>query len=231
MNEIMDIFKISSSDITNLPFLEYIARKRKPIILSVGASNMMEVEQAVSLILESGCPELSLLHCVLSYTCNNEDANLNVIKHLKRVYPELKIGYSDHTVSDEDMLILTTAYLYGAEIIEKHFTLNKELQGNDHYHAGDPEDFKKFIHNLELINIISGSEQKRVFACEQIPRREARRSLVIGQDMKAGEMITRDKLTAKRPGKGVSPQYLDIVEGKTLLQDAKEDTILTWDMV
>ena len=168
---------------------------------------------------------------MLSYPCKNEDANLNIIKTLKKEFPDLKIGYSDHTLPDETMTILTTAALLGAEIIEKHFTLDKTLPGNDHYHAGDPSDFQKAIHNFELIEEILGQEEKTVLPCEEIPRREARRSLVLIRDMKKDEILSESDLMAKRPGTGISPDQLNLVVRKRLLVDCKEDTVLTWDMV
>lgn len=231
LDKMVDIFKISSSDLSNIPFLKYIAKKGKPIILSVGASYMSEVFEAVQAIQEEGCKDLTLLHCVLSYPTKNEDANLNVIKTLKRTFPDLKIGYSDHTLPDETMTILTTAYLYGAEVIEKHFTLDKTLKGNDHYHAGDPSDFKKALNNFNLIKTISGSDKKDVFACEQVPRKEARRSIIVIREMKQGEVITENDIMYKRPGKGISPKYVDVVLGRTLKVDCAEDTVLTWQMI
>ena len=231
LNDMMKVFKISSSDLSNIPFLKHIARKGKPIILSVGASYMSEVFEAVQAILEEGCKDLTLLHCVLSYPTKNENANLNVIKTLKRTFPDLKIGYSDHTLPDENMTILTTAYLYGAEVIEKHFTLDKTLPGNDHYHAGDPVDFRKAVNNFKLIQTISGSSEKTVFPCEATPRKEARRSIVVIRDMKKGETITENDVMYKRPGSGVSPKYADVVIGRKMQVDCKEDTILTWDMI
>lgn len=229
--DMVDIFKISSSDLSNHPFIRYIAKKGKPIYLSVGASYLSEVEEAVRIIKEEGCRDLCIMHCVLSYPCKNEDANLNIIKTLKRFFPDLKIGYSDHTLPDDNMTILSTAYLYGAEVIEKHFTLDKTLQGNDHYHAGAPDDFRKAIQNFELITRISGSEEKTVLPCEEVPRREARRSLVLTRTMKAGEIIAENDIMAKRPGTGISPSFTDIIIGRTMRCDAAEDTILQWDMV
>lgn len=231
LDDMMDIYKISSSDLSNIPFIRHIARKGKPIYLSVGASYISEIEEAVRVMKEEGCPDICLLHCVLSYPTKNSDANLNMIKTLKRIFPDVRVGYSDHTLPDDTMTILTTAYLYGAEVIEKHFTLDKTLPGNDHYHAGDPEDFKKAISNFERVIEISGSEEKKVLDCELIPRREARRSLVLTKDMKAGERITEKDVMAKRPGTGISPKYMDIVLGRCVNQDLKEDTVLTWDMV
>ena len=228
LNDFVDIYKISSSDITNIPFLKYIARKGKPIYLSVGASYLSEVDEAVRAIKEEGNDQICLLHCVLSYPTKNEDANLNIITTLKRIYPDIPIGFSDHTLPDECMTILTTAYLLGADVIEKHFTLDKTLQGNDHYHAGDPVDFAKAVNNFKLIQTILGQKEKTVLDCEQIPRREARRSLVLTHDMKKGEVLTEKDLIAKRPGTGISPKYQDIVFGRILKEDLKEDDILSW---
>ena len=126
---------------------------------------------------------------------------------------------------------LQTSYLLGAEVIEKHFTLDKTLSGNDHYHAGDPEDFKKAIANFKWIDTILGSAEKTVLDCEMIPRREARRSLVLTRDVKSGEIIKKEDIMPKRPGIGISPIYTDIVIGRSVKMDLAEDTILTWDMV
>lgn len=229
--DMVDVYKISSSDLSNIPFIRHIARKGKPIFLSVGAAYLSEVEQAVRAIKEEGCEDITIMHCVLSYPCKNEDANLNIIKTLKNVFPDLRIGYSDHTLPDETMTILTTAYLLGADVIEKHFTLDKSLPGNDHYHAGDPDDFKKAIDNFKLIEVILGQTEKTVLPCEKIPRREARRSLVLTRNMQKGEEIKEPDLIAKRPGTGIPPVDAEIVIGRKVLLDLPEDTILTWEMV
>lgn len=229
--DMMDMYKISSSDLTNHPFLRRIAKKGKPVLLSVGASYLSEVEESARVLLDAGCPQLTLMHCVLSYPCKNEDAHLGVISTLKRFFPNLRVGYSDHTLPDPTMTILTTAYLLGAETIEKHFTLDKRLPGNDHYHAGDPDDFAKAIANFRLIGAITGDGQKTVFPCEQVPRREARRSLVLARAMRAGETIAPQDVMAKRPGTGISPMFTDLVIGRRLTRDCAEDTVLTWEMI
>ena len=131
----------------------------------------------------------------------------------------------------DNMMTLAAAYLLGAEVIEKHFTLDKTLPGNDHYHAGDPEDFKKAIANFQWIDKILGNPEKVVLDCEQVPRREARRSLVLTRCMKAGEIIKKEDLMPKRPGTGIAPRFEDIVIGRKVLADLTEDTILTWDMI
>lgn len=229
LSDLVDIYKISSSDLSNLPFIRYIARKGKPIYLSVGASYLSEIDEAVQAIREEGNNDICLLHCVLSYPTKNEDANLNFITHLKQIYPNIPIGFSDHTLPDECMTILTTAYLLGADVIEKHFTLDKTLTGNDHYHAGDPEDFRKAVENFKLIQQIIGEKEKTVLECEVVPRREARRSLVLTHDMEAGSVITENDIIPKRPGNGISPKYQDIVIGRKVKQSLPADSILTWD--
>ena len=173
LNELMGVFKISSSDITNKPFVEYLADFGKPIILSTGASNIDEIDRALSWIDNREVP-VALLHCVLNYPTENKDAHLAMISDLKLRYPERVIGYSDHTLP-EDMRTCETAWLLGAEIIEKHFTHEKTLPGNDHYHAMDKEDLIAFRTNLERISELLGEKKKegfrirktRAFACKK----------------------------------------------------------------
>ena len=229
--DMVDFYKISSSDLSNLPFVKYIGMKGKPVYISVGAAYLSEVDTAVRILKEAGCKDIVLLHCVLSYPTSPNNANLRVIETLKKVFTDVRVGFSDHVAPDESMMTLATAYLLGAEVIEKHFTLDKSLPGNDHYHSGDPEDFKKAISNFRWIGIVLGSGEKTVLECEQIPRREARRSLVLTRDMKKGEIISENDLMPKRPGTGISPEYSNIVVGRRISRDLEEDTILTWDMV
>ena len=229
--DMVDFYKISSSDLSNLPFVKYRGMKGKPVYISVGAAYLSEVDTAVRILKEAGCKDIVLLHCVLSYPTSPNNANLRVIETLKKVFTDVRVGFSDHVAPDESMMTLATAYLLGAEVIKKHFTLDKSLPGNDHYHSGDPEDFKKAISNFRWIGIVLGSGEKTVLECEQIPRREARRSLVLTRDMKKGEIISENDLMPKRPGTGISPEYSNIVIGRRISRDLEEDTILTWDMV
>ncbi len=229
--DMVDFYKISSSDLSNLPFISHIGKKGKPVILSCGASYLSEVDEAIRILKESGCKDITILHCVLSYPTHPQDANLRVIQTLKQTFPDIKVGFSDHVAPDPSMITLSTAYVLGAEVIEKHFTLDKTLPGNDHYHSGDPSDFKKAISNFELINQLLGKSEKTVLECEKIPRREARRSLVLKRDLHKNDIITAEDLIPKRPGTGISPKYTDIVIGRTVKQDLPEDTILTWDML
>jgi N-acetylneuraminate synthase len=231
LEPMVDLYKISSSDLSNLPFIRHIGAKGKPVVLSVGAAYLSEVDEAVRALKESGCEDITILHCVLSYPTLPDDANLRVIQTLRRDFPDLKVGYSDHVAPDPTMQTLSTAYLLGAQVIEKHFTLDKTLPGNDHYHAGDPEDFARAVANFRWIDRILGSPEKTVLPCEMVPRREARRSLVLTRDMRAGEVIRKEDLMPKRPGTGISPVFADIVIGRAVREDLAEDTILTWDMV
>ena len=231
LEKLVDFYKISSSDLSNLPFIKHIARKKKPIVISVGASTIDEIKKAIGVIKNEGVKDITILHCVLSYPTLNQNANLKIIKTLKEAFPDVKVGYSDHVMPDKTMTVLSTAYLLGAEVIEKHFTLNKKLVGNDHYHAGDINDFKMAVSNFELINTILGSGKKEVLECEKISRREARRSLFLTRNMKKGEIITEKDIIAKRPGYGISPEFTDKVIGKKLNRDVKEDSALLWDYI
>ena len=231
LEDMVDFYKISSSDLSNLPFIRHIAKKGKKMVVSVGAAYLSEVDEAIRAIQDTGNSDITILHCVLSYPTEPRNANLRVIETLKKVFPDVQVGYSDHVAPDDTMQTLSVAYLLGAEVIEKHFTLNKTLQGNDHYHAGDPEDFKKAVNNFRFIDSILGSAEKTVLDCELIPRREARRSLVLTRDMKAGEIIQKEDLMPKRPGTGISPEFASIVIGRKVVKDLREDTILTWDMI
>lgn len=231
LERMVDFYKISSSDLSNIPFIKHIAQKGKKMIVSVGAAYLSEVDEAIRAIMETGNNDIAILHCVLSYPTSPKDANLKVIQTLKRTFPDVQIGYSDHVAPDENMQTLATAYFLGAEIIEKHFTLDKSLTGNDHYHSGDPSDFKKAVANFKWVDQVLGSGNKTVLDCELVPRKEARRSLVLTRDMKAGEVIEKTDIMSKRPGTGISPDFAQIVIGRKVLQDLQEDTILTWNMI
>lgn len=229
--DLMNEYKISSSDLTNLPFIEHMSKKGKQIILSTGASNLDEIEQAVKTIKTFNNNKIGLLHCVLEYPTPYEHSNLQKIVSLKNAFPECIIGYSDHTKPDDDMQVIKTAYLLGAQIIEKHFTLDKTLPGNDHYHAMDPADLRILKSGLEFIKQIRGNGNLACLESEKIARLNARRSIVANMDIRAGETITRDMLTFKRPGTGISPQDIEHVTGKKASIDISEDTIIQKNML
>ena len=231
LDEFMDIYKISSSDLTNIPFIKYIASKNKPILLSTGASTLAEIKQAVNAIEEVSDVDIAIMHCVLSYPTSYEDANLLMIKDLKEHFENYEIGYSDHTKPDENMLVLATAYNYGATILEKHFTLDKTLQGNDHYHGMNPDDVVQFWKTIDFLNKIKGMKNKQPLICEASARKEARRSIVALRDIKKGEKISHEDLTFKRPGTGIFPSEIENVVGKVAKEDIPEDTLLDFDML
>lgn len=231
LRDMVDFYKISSSDLSNTPFVAHVGSKGKPVILSVGASYLSEVDEAVRALRGAGCADITLLHCVLSYPTSPDDANLRIIQTLARTFPDVKVGFSDHVAPDDTMMTLAAAYLLGSQVIEKHFTLDKALPGNDHYHSGDPEDFKRAVANFRWIDRVLGSAEKTVLACEETPRREARRSLVLTRALRAGERIAAGDLMPKRPGTGISPSLAEVVIGRAVREDLAEDTILTWDMI
>ena len=231
LDEFMDIYPISSSDLTNIPFIQYIAKKNKPILLLTGAATLNEIKQAVKAIEEVSTVDIAIMHSVLAYPTEYRDANLAMIKDLVQNFPEYEIGYSDHTRPDSNMFVLTTAYNYGAEIIEKHFTLDKSLPGNDHNHSMDPEDVMVFKTNVGFLSQLSGMKNKQPLICESSAKRESRRSIVLTKDIKKGDIITADLITFKRPGTGISPARVDDVVGKTALVDISKDTLIDFDMI
>jgi len=228
LNEMMDVYKISSSDLTNKPFIEHICGYGKPIILSTGASALHEIQEAVSWIEKHGNP-LALLHCVLNYPTPDKNANLGMILGLKKAFPDKIIGYSDHTLP-KDMKVCEIATMLGSAIIEKHFTHDKTLPGNDHYHAMDKEDLKLFRENLERTFEILGGFKVEALEDEALARANARRSLVAARDIKKGQIIKKEDLTFKRPASGISPKFIDEVVGEKASMDIKEDTVIKWSM-
>lgn len=230
LNEMMNVYKISSSDLNNLPFVVYQAKKNKPILLSVGASEEAEIRRTVGLIRKYNQQPIVLLHCVLEYPTPYEHANLNKIVSLQKAFSDCYIGYSDHTKPEADFDVLKTAYNLGAQVIEKHFTLDKTLSGNDHYHAMDEKDAVRIIEAMEYIDTIRGNGELVCLESEQIARANARRSLVSKCDIKARSVISEEMLTFKRPGSGISAEEYDNLIGKIAVQDIVEDTVLHWEM-
>lgn len=229
LNELMPVFKISSSDITNKPFIEYICHFGKPIILSTGASFLHEIQEAVLWIEKFGNP-LALLHCVLNYPTPDENANLGRILALKNAFPDKIIGYSDHTLP-KDMKVLEIATLLGAKIIEKHFSHDKTLSGNDHYHAMDKEDLKIFKKNLERIFNLLGNFKLEPHPAEEQARKNARRSLVAKRFIFKGKRLGYEDLTWKRPAHGISPKFIDEVIGSKAIVEIKKDELLKWNFL
>ena len=228
----MPAFKVGSADITSLPLLRHTARKGKPIILSTGASTVGEIQVAVDAICEEGNEDIVLLHCILSYPTENRDANLKMMVWLQQVFPDIPIGYSDHTIPDRAMTVPLTAAAMGARVIEKHFTLDKSLPGNDHYLSMDAKDLAMWTASLEIMSQAQGRDgYRKVLETEVTSRAMARRSLVSQVAIPQGTVISREMLTYKRPGTGISPADMELVVGRHARVAIQEDQTLTWDMV
>lgn len=227
---LVPFFKIASADITNFPLLEACAQYGKPILLSTGASYLGEVEEAVrrmSRFLPAA--QVGLLHCVLEYPTPYEHAQLSVIQCLQHTFSGHPIGYSDHTRPDPAMAVLLRAWLLGAVVIEKHFTHDKSLTGNDHYHAMDQHDLARFRESCGLLLAAEGQPVKTVAASESAARRHARRSLVAVHDLPSGHVLGPADLMAKRPAHGLPPSALDWVLDRPLTRALAEDEFLTYD--
>ncbi|HBH49952.1 MAG TPA: acetylneuraminic acid synthetase, partial [Bacteroidales bacterium] len=224
---LMPFIKISSSDITNKPFIKYLCQFSKPILLSTGAAYMWEIEEAVEWIQEEQ-NALVLLHCVLNYPTNEDHANLGAIQTLKQKFPECSIGYSDHTLP-ADMRTLEHAVLAGAQIVEKHFTHDKTLSGNDHYHAMDKKDLLQFRKNMKRAISLRGNGRLNNLRTQELSRANARRSLVLAKSIQAGAPLTPEHLTWKRPASGISPRHYDEILGRSVVLSLPADTILCWE--
>jgi N-acetylneuraminate synthase len=229
LEPLVPAFKIASADITNFPLLRKVAGTGKPIIISTGASSLPEIQMAVDELSRFGAQKIALLHCILNYPTPIERAQLGMIQTLQRVFPCCVIGYSDHVVPDDTISAFECAMMLGSCILEKHFTHDKSLPGNDHYHAMDTEDLKRFKIKLENYKVMLGGGQKNL-EFEAAARQHARRSIVAARNIKAGEVLTEENLIVKRPAHGVSPIHWDEVLGTIANLDIEDDTPLLWSM-
>lgn len=231
IDEFIDYYSISSTDLTNIPLIRYVASKNKPIILSTGASTLREIKNAVNAIENVSTSNIGIMHSVLSFPTYLEDVNLLMIKDLSNQFKDYDIGYSDHAVPDENMFLLTTAFNYGAIILEKHFTLDKSLKGNDHIHSMDPTDVIKFRKNLEFLYKINGYKDKQPLICESFMKKEFRKSIVSARDIKKGEIIKNEDISFKRPGTGVSPEFIDDILEKTANENIPKGSQILFEML
>ncbi len=218
--------KIGSDDAVNLPFLKYVASKGKPILLSTGMCTINEIKESVSVILGEGVKKLILLHAVTSYPTHEKDVNLNSLLSMKREFPLLDVGYSDHTVSPVSALCAASM---GARLIEKHFTHDKKADGPDHMLSADPEEMKWLVDSIRSFEIMKGDGIKKPADSEKISRINNRKSVILNKEMKAGEKIKRNNLAIKRPGYGIPPKYFETIIGREVLSNLDIDHILTWD--
>ncbi|TDP26384.1 N-acetylneuraminate synthase [Halanaerobium congolense] len=221
----VEIYKVGSSDTNNLPLLKYIAEKDKPIILSTGMSTLTEVSEAVDTISSTGNNDLSLLHCVSNYPAQYENVNLNAMNTMKTAF-DLEVGYSDHTPGIEVPIAVVAM---GAKVIEKHFTLDKDMEGPDHKASLNPEELKKMVKAIRNIEVALGSSTKKPAPNEKENLKTVRKSLVINKNKEIGEQIFSEDIDIKRPGTGIAPKYKDIIIGMELVKKVKEDQILTWE--
>ena len=219
------LIKISSGEITNHPFLKSIAKKGLPIILSTGMSTLEEVAEAVSVIKEVGCNDLTLLHCTSNYPARVEDCNLLAMKTMADAF-DVPVGYSDHTPG---IYVPLAAAAMGAYVIEKHFTLDKNLPGPDHKASLEPDELEEMVRGIRLVEKARGSAVKAPVESELEVRDVARKSIVAKVDIPAGTVITEDMLAFKRPGTGIPPKDSNMLIGKITSQDIYEDEILKFE--
>ena len=212
-------FKISSSDITNFPLIEKVAKTKKPIILSTGASNVHEIKNAVRLINKYN-KKLILLHCILNYPTKRYDANLGMIDDLQKKF-NLPVGLSDHTHPKDSHDILILAAMKNISLIEKHFTNNKSKKGNDHFHSFDKNDLIKFNQRILDTKKIIGKKKKNFLKSEVVSRKNARRSLFYNKDLKNKSKIKLSDIISLRPAVGISPSLYKKVISKKLKVDVK----------
>ena len=195
--------------------------------MSTVAASLAEIEFALQTAKDAGATDISLLHCVLNYPTPEKNAQLGMIEVLKRVYPDTVVGYSDHVCPDATISALEAAMLLGAAVLEKHFTHDKALPGNDHYHAMNKADLQAFIAKANKYKVLISTQSKDL-SKEMAARTHARRSIVINGDLSAGHVICENDIIAKRPAHGISPIHWDEVIGKTVTQDLVDDELLAW---
>lgn len=210
--------KVDSGSITNHPFLEYVARKGIPLIVSTGASTMEEVREAVGAI-ERHNRDLTLLHCTAMYPAPYDCVNLLAMKEMIREF-DYPIGYSDHTLGIE---VAIAAVAMGAKVIEKHFTLDHSMEGPDHKASVEPDELARMVQGIRNIEEALGKPDKE--PCEEEVRimEKGRRSIIAAEDLKKGQKLTRDDIVIKRPGTGIQPKHFNDILGKTMLYDVAKD--------
>ena len=213
--------KVASMDLNNIPFLKHIATKEKPVIISIGLGSLADVDNAITCLEENGCREIVILHCISIYPPKDEEINLNNIDMLKDTfgYP---IGYSDHSLGVIAPIVSMSKNIC---ILEKHFTINKNMVGWDHKVSADENDMKQIVEAAKRVPVMLG--RKRKIVVESKERRDAfQRSIVASKDILKGEIIERDSLDFKRPGTGISPKYIDFLVGKKAKRNISYDEII-----
>ena len=218
----MKIWKIPSGEVTNLPYLVKIASYHDPIIMSTGMCTLDEIEEAIKVLKKNGAGSISLLHCTTEYPTPYEEVNLKAMNSLKKKFG-VDVGYSDHTTGIE---VSIAAVAMGATIIEKHFTLDRNMNGPDHKASIEPDELKHMVISIHNIEKAIGDGNKKVTESERKNIIIARKSIVASKDIKKGEVLSESNITTKRPGNGISPmKWFDII-GKTAIRDFKEDELI-----
>lgn len=218
----MPIYKVPSGEITNLPYLMKIASTGKPVIMSTGMSDLDEVGLALEVLRDNGAGTITLLHCNTQYPTPFEDANIKAMLTLKEHFG-VEVGYSDHTLGIEAPI---AAIALGATVIEKHFTLDKNLDGPDHKASLDPQELKAMVTSIRNIEVALGDGIKRPSVSEKTNKEVARKSIIARRNIVKGEIFTQDNLTVKRPGNGISPMKWFEVLGMSAKRDFCEDELI-----
>lgn len=220
----IDLFKIPSGEITNLPYLKKIGGFGKPIILSTGMSDMDEIKNALTVLTQAGANlnNITVLHCNTEYPTPMQDVNLLAMKTMGEVF-KIKIGYSDHTLGIE---VPVAAVALGATVIEKHFTLDKTMEGPDHKASLEPEELKAMVKAIKNINLAIGDGIKAPTQSELKNKIIARKSIVASKNIKEGDMFSEDNITVKRPGNGISPMLWDSIIGTIAKKSYSEDDLI-----
>lgn len=219
----MAVYKIASGDLVNRPLLEHIARFGKPMIISTGMANMHEVKEAIGWIKKAGNHKIIVLHCTINYPCPLAEVNLAAMKTMMREFPDVLIGYSDHT---EGSQVATMAVALGACVIEKHLTLDKNLPGPDHKASSNPQEFRQAVEEIRNVPIILGNPVKQPNKSEYNVVKIARKSIATIAPIKKGEKFTENNLTIKRPGNGIPPKHFKTILGQRAKRDITKDVLL-----
>ena len=226
LNEIrVPCFKIASGDMTDIPLIRHVAKMDKPMIISTGLANMDEVEIAVNTCLDEGNKKIILLHCIAHYPTEPNETNLFAMETIRNKF-HLPVGYSDN---GESLLVDIVAVSMGANIIEKHFTLDKKLPGPDHFFSIDPPGLKNLISQIQIVESMKGDGIKSPQSSEIPLITETRKSITASMDIQKDEILTKEKLLTKRPATGIEPKYLDQILGKKLNRSVKQDTAIVWE--
>jgi len=218
-------FKIASSDMTNLPFIAHIAKMNLPIILSTGLATIDEIDESIKLCNSLGNDQISILHCVADYPAPPEETNLTAMESIKEKF-HVPVGYSDN---GESTLVDEVAVSLGADIIEKHFTLDKKLEGPDHSFSIQPADLKLLINRIRLIEKIRGDGIKSPTESEIKNKLAIRKSIFASQQISQGDIFSSDNLAIKRPGNGIEPKHWNNILDKKSTREIQKNELITWD--